>query len=78
MADGFEMGAHTFDHADLGQCELDEARFEIVECRVQLEPVLNGNEASSGRERRIVLFSFPFGRIQNIRPKVVALIREAG
>jgi hypothetical protein len=51
VTDGVEMGAHAFDHADLGQCDLDEARFEIVECRVQLEPVFNGNEASSGRLR---------------------------
>jgi peptidoglycan/xylan/chitin deacetylase (PgdA/CDA1 family) len=78
VRDGLEMGAHTVNHTDLGPCDLEEARFEIIESRVQLETIVNGNGASSGRERTVAFFSFPFGRIQNIRAEVVALIREAG
>ena len=78
VTDGFEIGAHTVNHADLGQCDLEEARFETVESRVQLETMVSGNGSSSGHERKVAFFSFPFGRIQNIRSEVVALIREVG
>jgi peptidoglycan/xylan/chitin deacetylase (PgdA/CDA1 family) len=66
---GFEVGAHTVNHVNLGQCELEQARFEIVESGRQLQ-------AATGQP--VSLFSFPFGRIQDIRPEVRAFVKEAG
>ncbi len=72
---GNEIGAHTVNHADLGQCELDAARYEVLESGRQLRALLNG---SGSGEDSVRYFSFPFGTIKNIRPEVVAIIQQAG
>jgi hypothetical protein len=53
----------------LGQCELEDARFEIVESGRQLQAMIG---------RPVSLFSFPFGKIQDIRPEARAFVKEAG
>lgn len=49
---GFEIGAHTMTHVDLGQVEGAAARWEIDESRRQLEGVL---------QKPVDLFAYPFG-----------------
>lgn len=69
IAHGFEVGAHTVNHVDLGDIVPDDAWNEIVgskTCLVEL----------TGQE--IKMFSFPFGRERNIRQDVRDLIRKAG
>jgi len=66
---GFETGAHTVNHVDLGSYPPEQAGREITECGTALE-------ALTGKPVRY--FSFPFGRIDNIRSEAVASIREAG
>jgi peptidoglycan/xylan/chitin deacetylase (PgdA/CDA1 family) len=66
---GFEIGAHTVNHVDLGRCSLDEASTEVVRVKADLEEVV---------QERLTLFSYPFGRKDNIRPEVVAVVRRAG
>ena len=87
IRDGFEVGAHTVNHVDLGQCSMTSARLEILTSRAQLEAVICGTAAvaESGEPDGncvgtvpVSYFSFPFGGIKNIRPEVVRLIREAG
>ena len=69
LASGFEIGAHTANHVDLGSCSEEEARKEIRECVEELERMT---------ERRITLFSYPFGKERNIRRELVASVSEAG
>jgi peptidoglycan/xylan/chitin deacetylase (PgdA/CDA1 family)/folate-dependent phosphoribosylglycinamide formyltransferase PurN len=64
---GFEIGAHTANHVDLGTCPIEEARREIDECVDDLNRM-------TGRE--ITLFSYPFGKERNIRKEVVPFIAE--
>jgi methionyl-tRNA formyltransferase len=64
-----EVGAHTVNHVDLGQCGTEVARREIFASRAQLEEIANSP---------VSLFSFPFGTPRNITPQAVELVREAG
>lgn len=66
---GFEIGAHTCHHVDLGVVPLDEAREELVTSKQDLERELGDV---------VDLFAYPFGRADNIRPETRALVREAG
>lgn len=68
-AQGFEIGAHTVSHADLGQVEGDAARAEIVGSKAALENQL-GSPVS--------LFAYPFGREQALTEANRTLVREAG
>lgn len=69
VRDGFEIGAHTVNHVNLGTCTLEETRFEIVESGAQLERMIG---------QPVKLFSFPFGKMKDIRPEATDFIREAG
>ena len=64
---GFEIGAHTANHVDLGTCPIEEAQREIEECVDDLKRM-------TGRE--ITLFSYPFGKERNIRKELVPFIAE--
>jgi peptidoglycan/xylan/chitin deacetylase (PgdA/CDA1 family) len=66
---GLEVGAHTVNHVDLGKCAVETANAEIVECGEALSKI-TGNP--------IDLFSFPFGRVDNIRPATREAIVAAG
>jgi peptidoglycan/xylan/chitin deacetylase (PgdA/CDA1 family) len=70
---GNEIGAHTVNHTDLGQCDLEAAHFEVLESGRQLRSMLNGSGGN-----HVPYFSFPFGTISNIRPEVVTIIQQAG
>jgi peptidoglycan/xylan/chitin deacetylase (PgdA/CDA1 family) len=69
IADGFEIGAHTVNHVNLGECTLDEARWEVKQSKLDLERILG---------MRIELFAFPFGRRNNMTPDVLKVIEEMG
>lgn len=69
LASGFEIGAHTANHIDLGTCPVAEARVEIAGCVADLERMTG---------RKITLFSYPFGKERNIRRELVAAVSEAG
>lgn len=66
---GFEVGAHTVNHVDLGAIDLCMAEQEVTGSKSQLERF-------SGRP--VSLFSFPFGRRTNIRPEIRDIVRKAG
>lgn len=66
---GFEIGAHTRHHVDLGTTPPSEAREEIEGSGRDIQERL-GLEAD--------LFSFPYGRREHITEENRALIREAG
>jgi peptidoglycan/xylan/chitin deacetylase (PgdA/CDA1 family) len=66
---GFEIGAHTVNHVDLGGCDLEESRREIVESGRELEALIG---------RPVLWFSFPFGRLGNINEKARHLIQDSG
>jgi peptidoglycan/xylan/chitin deacetylase (PgdA/CDA1 family) len=66
---GVAIGAHTVNHADLGSVTLEQAQIEVVESRQQLERIL---------ARPVLLFSFPFGKFQNMREEVRQMVIAAG
>ena len=67
-AEGFEVGAHTVNHIDLGTCTLDDAGIEIVESGRELAAVLG---------KPVTLFSFPFGSVRNIRPETAEIVMRS-
>ena len=69
MERGFEIGAHTVNHVDLGVIDRQAAQQEITESRKALEEITGVP---------IPMFSFPFGKGTNIREEVRELVREAG
>lgn len=66
---GFEIGAHTVEHVDLGSVSLDEAWQELAGARAMLEQQL---------DESVDLFAYPFGGPENIRDEMRPLVREAG
>jgi peptidoglycan/xylan/chitin deacetylase (PgdA/CDA1 family) len=67
--EGFEVGAHTMHHVDLGRTQRTEAVREIAGSRASLEQALGTD---------IRLFSYPFGRRGNITEENRAEVRNAG
>ena len=68
-AQGFELGAHTCNHVDLGVVEGEEARREITDSGTRLE-------AEVGID--VGLFSYPYGRRNQITETNRQLVRDAG
>jgi peptidoglycan/xylan/chitin deacetylase (PgdA/CDA1 family) len=66
---GFDIGAHTCTHADLGVLGAEEALAELVDSRRKLEHELG---------EPIDLFAYPFGGDANMTPQNRALVRQAG
>jgi peptidoglycan/xylan/chitin deacetylase (PgdA/CDA1 family) len=66
---GFEIGAHTQTHIDLGTASEAEARAEIFGARRELEAQLAAPVDS---------FAYPFGRRQNLASSNRDLVRAAG
>lgn len=65
----FEVGAHTVNHVDLGQCSAPIAEAELRQGKSDLERIIG---------TLVKLFSYPFGREQNIRPEIIPLVEKAG
>lgn len=68
-AQGFEIGAHTDTHIDLGAADPDTIRAELRTCRQKLEREVGGT---------VSLFAYPFGGTDNISPAALELVRDAG
>jgi len=66
---GFEIGGHTRTHVDLGRASEHDAHEEIVGARRELEARLSAP---------VNLFSYPFGRPQNLASPIRDLVRAAG
>ena len=66
---GFEVGAHTVNHVDLGKCTMETAKREIVECGENLRKIIG---------KPVDLFSFPFGRLDNISGPMAQVVQNAG
>ena len=66
---GVEIAAHTVNHVDLGSVPLAQAQIEVIDSRQQLERLTG---------RPVLLFSFPFGGIHNIREEVREMVVAAG
>jgi peptidoglycan/xylan/chitin deacetylase (PgdA/CDA1 family)/folate-dependent phosphoribosylglycinamide formyltransferase PurN len=69
LAGGMEIGAHTVNHVDLGGCSLAEAEREISGSVRELKQMTG---------RPVPLFSFPFGRRDNIRDELRQAVAAAG
>lgn len=65
----FEIGCHTWSHADLGKEPISSASRELHDARKRIEDELGA---------RIAHFAYPFGGLQNIRPEWVEAVRNAG
>jgi peptidoglycan/xylan/chitin deacetylase (PgdA/CDA1 family) len=68
-ARGFDIGAHTRTHVDLGSVTEEVARAEIVESRRRIEREIGGSVAT---------FAYPYGRRENITPAAEQFVRDAG
>ncbi len=66
---GFEVGAHTVNHVDLGKCTVESADSEVVACGETLRKITG---------KPVDLFSFPFGRVDNISEPTRQTISAAG
>jgi peptidoglycan/xylan/chitin deacetylase (PgdA/CDA1 family) len=66
---GFEIGAHTRTHADLGKVSLDEAREEILGARLDLERQLGASVES---------FAYPYGGRNHLTDVNRELVKVAG
>jgi len=69
LAHGFEVGAHTVNHVNLGEIPPGEAWREVVESKRCLEEITG---------QSIDMISFPFGKEVNISDSVRELIPKAG
>ncbi len=68
-AQGFELGAHTCNHVDLGVVTGDEARHEIAD---------SGERLTTETGSRVSLFSYPYGRQHQITEANRQTVRDAG
>ena len=68
-ARGFELGAHTMSHPDLGVVRGDQARREITGC---------GERLLAETGERVAHFSYPYGRADQMLEENRTLVREAG
>lgn len=66
---GFEIGAHTVSHIDLGKESPEAIRAELDACRTRLQREL---------EAPVSLFAYPFGGRDNISTVSRGLVRETG
>jgi len=66
---GFEVGAHTVNHVDLGQCSYETLSTEVMQSRDDLEMIIG---------KPVDFFSFPFGRKENICAEAVEFVQKAG
>lgn len=66
---GFDIGAHTVTHADLGAIDVAEAEREIIGSRDRI-----ARELGSRPEH----FAYPFGGERNVREETRALVADAG
>ncbi len=67
--DSIEIGAHTVSHPVLSRLEPDEQYREIVDCKRQLEALL---------ERRVTSFSYPYGQPGQYNSDSLRQVRNAG
>jgi peptidoglycan/xylan/chitin deacetylase (PgdA/CDA1 family) len=69
VASGFEIGAHTINHVNLGQCNAQEAEVEVTESRRQLQKLTGLS---------IDTMSFPYGRSSNFPNAFLPIVQSAG
>lgn len=69
VRDGFDIGAHTVTHLDMGKCSPEQIRAELRESKTVLEQRLS---------RPVPLFAYPFGARNNINDRSRDLVREEG
>ncbi len=67
--DGFEVGVHTTNHKDLGQCDYETAREEIDGSRKALQ---------NGLEMALPYFSIPFGKRGSFKPETIDIVKKSG
>jgi peptidoglycan/xylan/chitin deacetylase (PgdA/CDA1 family) len=67
--DGFEVGAHTVHHVDLGKVNGEEAQREIEESKTRLEAELG---------EKIALFAYPFGHVDQCTEENRQRVRQLG
>jgi peptidoglycan/xylan/chitin deacetylase (PgdA/CDA1 family) len=68
-ANGFEVGAHTENHVDLGRVDRETAEAEIAKSQLRLQLELG---------EQIVLFSYPFGRRDQMSETARSFVKKSG
>ena len=68
-ADGFEVGAHTMNHVDLGVVQGEEAEAEILGSKERLERELG---------TAVSLFSYPYGQVHQFTEENRDIVRRSG
>ena len=66
---GFDLGAHTVNHVDLGKMLGETAEHEIIDCGKELEKIVS---------KPVDLFSYPFGRPENISVGSREIVKTSG
>ena len=66
---GFEIGAHTRSHADLGVVSPEEARAEVLGARLELERQIGS---------RVESFAYPYGGRQHVTDENREVVKSAG
>ena len=67
--DGFEIGSHTVNHADMGQVNEAQLQTELQESLMALNQELGVSPRA---------FAFPYGKPQNMTQRAISLARETG
>ena len=68
-ASGFEIGAHSMNHADLAGCDGEGLVKEITQCKLELEQHLSVP---------IEHFAFPFGGKNNYSEEAISVVQRSG
>ncbi|KKU04127.1 MAG: Polysaccharide deacetylase [Candidatus Woesebacteria bacterium GW2011_GWC2_47_16] len=66
LSSHFEIGGHTYNHADLTSLSEEEAQKEIVDAKIELEGIIT---------KKIVSFAPPYGKFNN---EILRIIKSAG
>jgi peptidoglycan/xylan/chitin deacetylase (PgdA/CDA1 family) len=69
VAQGFEIGAHTDTHIDLGSVDAETARLELEVSKQKIDRELGIS---------VQLFAYPFGNRENITERTRQLVRDLG
>lgn len=68
-AEGFEIGAHSVNHVNLGACSPDVIRKEVTDSKRHIEDQLGAT---------ILGFAYPFGWKQSMNETTALIVRESG
>lgn len=69
VTEGFDIGGHTHTHINMGSCDIDMIRAELLLSKRRLQEELS---------RDVTLFAYPFGGREHISEEAMNLVKEVG